>query len=325
MNKKAFITGINGQDGSYLAELLLSKGYEVYGLVRRHSFSQTQTKRIEHLTSKSLVEVDYGDLLDCSSLNNLISKIKPDEIYNLAAQSHVGISFEMPQFTLKTNTLGVLNLLEAFRSFCPQSKFYQASSSEMFGNEIDDDGFQRETTQMKPVSPYGCSKLAACSLVRNYRNSYKLFASNGILFNHESPRRGENFVTAKIAKGVAEIVLGSANELVLGNLESFRDWGHSKDYVKAMNLILQHDKPDDFVISSMETHSVKDFCEAAFKHVGLDYKDYVKTNPKFFRPQELGRLKGDSTKARELLKWEPEYNFESLVADMVDFWKNELQ
>lgn len=325
MKKKAFITGISGQDGSYLAELLLEKGYEVYGLVRRHSFSENQTRRVEHLTSKSLVKVDYGDLTDSSSLNRLISTIKPDEIYNLAAQSHVGVSFEIPQFTLQTNTIGVLNLLESLRSICPSSKFYQASSSEMFGNQIDSDGFQRETTQMKPVSPYGCSKLAACSLVRNYRNAYNLFASNGILFNHESPRRGENFVTAKISKGVAEICSGKKDELILGNLDAYRDWGHSKDYVRAMHLILEHDSPDDFVISSMETHSVRDFCEAAFNHVGLDYRDYVKVDPKFLRPEELGRLKGDSTKARKTLKWEPEFDFYSLVEDMVDYWCSRIK
>ena len=250
--------------------------------------------------------------------------IKPDEIYNLAAQSHVRVSFDVPQFTMQTNMIGTLNLLEAYRFICPDSKFYQASSSEMFGNEIDEDGFQRETTSMKPVSPYGCSKLAAYCVVRNYRNSYNLFASNGILFNHESPRRGENFVTAKIAKGVAEIAAGQKDKLVLGNLDAYRDWGHSKDYVEAMHLMLQHHEPDEFVISSMETHSVRDFCKAAFEYCGLDYKDFVEQDPRFMRPEELSRLKGDSTRARKALNWEPKFTFETLVQDMVSYWQKEI-
>jgi len=322
--KKALITGISGQDGSYLAELLLAKDYEVYGFVRRHSMASTQETRIDHLVSKGLVKTDYADLLDNSSINRLMALIRPDEIYNLAAQSHVRVSFDVPQFTLQTNMIGTLNMLEAYRFSCPESRFYQASSSEMFGNEINEDGFQRETTQMKPVSPYGCSKLAAHCIVRNYRNSYNLFASNGILFNHESPRRGENFVTAKIAKAVAAIHLGLQDKLVLGNLDSYRDWGHSKDYVKAMHLILQHHEPEDFIISSMETHSVRDFCNEAFKHVNLDYNDYVETDPKFFRPEELKKLKGDSSRARKTLNWKPEYDFQALVADMVSYWIKEL-
>lgn len=320
MKKKAFITGITGQDGSYLAEHLSENDYEVYGIVRRHSVAESQETRIDHLVSKGLVNTDYGDLLDSSSLYKLLSAIKPDEIYNLGAQSHVRVSFDVPQFTMQTNMIGTLNLLEAYRTICPQAKFYQASSSEMFGNEIDEDGFQRETTAMKPVSPYGCSKLAAYCIVRNYRNSYNLFASNGILFNHESPRRGENFVTAKIARAVAAISKGLQNKLELGNLDASRDWGHSSDYVKAMHAILQHHEPDEFVISSMETHTVRDFCEAAFNHVGLDYEKYVSTNDKFKRPEELKKLKGDSSKARQALNWKPEHNFQSLVADMVDYW-----
>ena len=267
--KKAFITGISGQDGSYLAEYLLEQDYEVYGMIRRHSVAESQEVRIDHLVSKGLINTDYGDLLDAPSLYKLLALIKPDEIYNLAAQSHVRISFDVPQFTLQTNMIGTLNLLEAYRSFCPNAGFYQASSSEMFGNEIDKDGFQRETTSMKPTSPYGCSKLAAYCIVRNYRNSYNLFASNGILFNHESPRRGENFVTAKIARGAVSIAKKLSNKLELGNLDSYRDWGHSKDYVKAMHKILQHHEPDEFVISSMETHSVRDFCKEAFGYFDL--------------------------------------------------------
>jgi GDPmannose 4,6-dehydratase len=323
-NKKALITGISGQDGSYLAELLLEKDYEVYGLIRRHSLASTQESRIDHLVGKGLVNTDYADLLDPSSLNRLVALIKPDEIYNLAAQSHVRVSFDVPQFTLQTNMIGTLNLLEAYRFSCPDSKFYQASSSEMFGNEIDEDGFQRETTNMKPVSPYGCSKLAAYCIVRNYRNSYNLFASNGILFNHESPRRGENFVTAKIAKGVAEIAAGKKDKLVLGNLDAYRDWGHSKDYVEAMYLLLQHHEPDEFVISSQESHSVRDFCKEAFGYFNLDYKDYVSQDPKFMRPEELAVLKGDSTRARKALNWEPKFDFKALVHDMVSHWEKNI-
>ena len=323
MKKKAFVTGISGQDGSYLAELLLEKGYEVYGIVRRHSHAEGQNIRFAHI--KDNLNVDYGDLLDQSSLYKILASVKPDEIYNLAAQSHVRVSYDVPQYTMQTNVVGTLNLLEATRHCCPNSKFYQASSSEMFGNCIDEDGFQRETTPMKPVSPYGCSKLASYCIIRNYRNSYNLFASNGILFNHESPRRGASFVTAKIARAAAAISKGLQDKLVLGNLDAYRDWGHSKDYVKAMYLILQHHEPDEFVISSKETHSVRDFCEAAFNRVGLDYKDYVEQDPKFMRPEELARLKGDSTKARKALEWEPEYNFNGLVEDMVDSWLKEFE
>jgi len=323
--KKAFITGLSGQDGSYLAEYLLEKDYEVYGMIRRHSDAESQDTRVAHLFKKGSIEADYGDLLDPSSINRLIALAKPDEIYHLGAQSHVRISFDIPQFTMQTNAIGTLNLLEAYRNICPKARFYQASSSEMFGNEIDSDGFQRETTPMKPVSPYGCSKLAAYCIVRNYRNSYNLFASNGILFNHESPRRGANFVTAKIARGAASIKLGLQDSLSLGNLDSCRDWGHSKDYVAAMYKILQHHEPDEFVISSMESHSVRDFCEAAFGYYDLDYKNYVKQDPRFMRPEELGRLQGDSSKSRKALDWEPEYNFTTLVEDMVSFWESRLK
>ena len=322
--KKALITGISGQDGSYLAELLLEKDYEVFGLIRRHSLASTQEKRIDHLVGKGLVHTDYADLLYSASLNRLMALIKTDEIYNLAAQSHVRVSFDVPQFTLQTNMIGTLNLLEAYRFSCPDSKFYQASSSEMFGNEIDKDGFQRETTNMKPVSPYGCSKLAAYCIVRNYRNSYNLFASNGILFNHESPRRGENFVTAKIAKRAAEIAAGKKDKLVLGNLDAYRDWGHSKDYVEAMYLLLQHHEPDEFVISSLETHSVRDFCEEAFGYFDLDYRNYVSQDEKFMRPEELKKLKGDSTRARKALNWKPKFNFKGLVHDMVSHWEKNI-
>lgn len=317
--KKAFITGINGQDGSYLAELLLAKNYEVYGIIRRNSTPENQQTRLDHVNDPNL-RMEYGDLLDVSSLEKNLKKIQPDEIYNLAAQSHVRISFDMPQFTFQTNGLGVLNMLEAYKNNCPSARFYQASSSEMFGNSKDDDDYQRETTPMHPVSPYGCSKLAAYSLVRNYRHSYKLFASNGILFNHESPRRGSNFVTSKVVKAAVRIKLGLQDDLILGNMDSYRDWGHSKDYVKAMYLILQQDNPVDLVISTMQTHSVRELCEYVFSKLDLDYKDYVKQDPKFVRPEELKYLRGDSTKARQQLGWEPEYTFETLMDDMTNSW-----
>ena len=301
--KKAFITGINGQDGSYLAEYLLSLGYEVHGMVRRHSMAENQDSRLLHLANE--VTTHYGDLLDVGSIDNILQKVMPDEIYNIGAQSHVRISFEIPQFTVQTNALGVLNILESYRRICPNAKFYQASSSEMFGNCVDDDGFQRETTPMHPVSPYGCSKLFGYSIVRNYRNAYGLHATNGILFNHESPRRGSNFVTNKVVKTAVRIKLGLETKLELGNLDSYRDWGHSKDYVRAMHAIINHEKPEDFVVSTMETHSVRDMTKYVFDQLGMDYKDYVTQNNLFIRPEELKYLKGDSTKARETFKWSP--------------------
>jgi GDPmannose 4,6-dehydratase len=321
--KKAMITGINGQDGSYLAEHLLRLGYEVCGILRRNSVPETQDMRISHLNDD--IYTEYGDLLDVSSLHRLITKVQPDEIYNLAAQSHVRISFDVPQFTLQTNTLGVLNLLEAIRTHCPQTKFYQASSSEMFGNSVDPDKHQRETTPMHPVSPYGCAKLGAYHLVRTYRQSYNMFAANGILFNHESPRRGSNFVTSKIIKSAVEIKYRKRDKLYLGNLDSFRDWGHSKDYVRAMHIILQTDKPDDWVVSTGETHSVREFCDIVFKRLGLNYQDYVEVDPKFLRPQELNFLCGDSTKIRTTLNWKPTYSFEQLVHEMTDFWEARVE
>lgn len=316
--KKAFITGINGQDGSYLAEYLLTLGYEVYGIVRRNSVSENQQNRFSNETREKL-HISYGDLLDQSSLERLLDKIQPDEIYNLAAQSHVKVSFEIPQFTVQTNALGVMNILEAYRRACPHAKFYQASSSEMFGNSVDSDGFQRETTPMHPVSPYGCSKLFGYSLVRNYRNSYKLHAVNGILFNHESPRRGSNFVTSKVIKGAVNIKYGYENILELGNMDSHRDWGHSKDYVKAIHLITNYHKPDDFIVSTMQTYSVLDMVKYVFEKLNLDYTKHVVQNEKFLRPEELKYLKGDSTKIRQTLGWKPEYTFEALMDDMIEY------
>jgi GDPmannose 4,6-dehydratase len=246
--KRAFITGIAGQDGSYLAEHLLAAGYEVYGIVRRNSVPEHQESRLHHIESQ--LHLMYGDVTDFHSVCAALAVAKPDEVYNLAAQSHVRISSDVPIFTANTNAVGVLNVLESCRLVCPHTRFYQASSSEMFGNSLDDDGFQRESTPMRPVSPYGCAKVYAYHIVRHYRNAHKMFAANGILFNHESPRRGSNFVTSKIVRGAVAIKQGRQNVLELGNMESFRDWGHSKDYTRAMMMILAHDVPDDFVVAS---------------------------------------------------------------------------
>jgi GDPmannose 4,6-dehydratase len=313
--KVVLITGISGQDGAYLSELLLDKGYEVHGLIRRHSNVEEELGNVKHLEGK--VGFHYGDLLDVHSIGGVLYSIKPDFVFNLAAQSHVGISSKMPEFTMAVNSNGVLNLLEQLRLILPNIRFYQASSSEMFGNNKDPDGFQRETTQMGPVSPYACAKLCAFNLVQHYRSAYGMFACNGILFNHESPRRGVNFVTQKIVRGAVAIKSGQAKELRLGNLDSSRDWGHAYDYVRAMLLMLEHDVPDDYVISTGETHSVREFCEIVFSKLGLNWAEYVEVDPQFTRPQELHYLKGDSTKARTVLGWKPEHTFESLVEDMV--------
>jgi GDPmannose 4,6-dehydratase len=323
--KKAFITGINGQDGSYLSEYLLNLGYEVHGTVRRNSTSENQSARLKTAYESGQLTTHYSDLSDQGSIERLLEEIQPDEIYNIAAQSHVRVSFDVPQYTVQTNAIGVLNILEAYRRTCPNAKFYQASSSEMFGLTVEDDGFQRETSIMNPVSPYGCSKVFGYNIVRHYRRAHKLHAVNGILFNHESPRRGSNFVTNKVVKAACSIKLGLQDKLELGNMDSYRDWGHSKDYVKAMHAILNHDEADDFVVSTMETHSVREMCELVFTYLDLDYKDYIVQNPKFMRPEELPYLKGDSTKIRETLKWKPEYTFESMMHEMCDHWMDVLQ
>ena len=323
-SKRAIITGINGQDGSYLAETLLDKGYEVWGTVKRNSVAENQTSRLDTTYDRIKHNLQYVDMTDLASLIRIVKEAQPDEIYNLAAQSHVRISFDQPIYTVNTTGVGSLNLLEAVRMVKPDTKIYQASSSEMFGNQLDDDGFQRETTQMHPVSPYGCAKVFAYNISRNYRNSYDMFISNGILFNHESPRRGSNFVSNKIVKTAVEIQKGLRDELRLGNLKATRDWGHAKDYVEAMWIILQQEKPDDFVCATGISHSVGDMVEYVFGKLGMDWTQYVKKDPKYFRPEELEDLKGDSSKLRNLTGWQPKYSFESLLDEMIEFWKTEL-
>ena len=319
MNKKvALITGINGQDGSYLAELLLEKGYEVHGTLKRNSVSENQTSRLDNVFDKLILH--YADLTDLSSLIRVISEIRPQEVYNLAAQSHVRISFDQPLYTANVTGLGTLNILEAVKLIDPTIKIYQASSSEMFGNTIDPDGFQRETTQLNPVSPYGCAKVFSYNICRNYRNSYNMKIWNGILFNHESPRRGTNFVTNKVVKAAVRISLGLQDKLHIGNLSATRDWGHAKDYVYAMWLMLQSDNPDDYVCSTGVSHSVGDLCSYVFSSLGLDYQDFIVIDEKHFRPEELENLKGDSSKLRKELSWKPEYTFETMLDEMIEYW-----
>jgi GDPmannose 4,6-dehydratase len=320
MPKKALITGITGQDGSYLTELLLGKGYEVYGVIRRASTFNTE--RIDHIyqdphESGRRMRLLYGDLNDASSLNKILRDVQPDEIYNLGAQSHVRVSFDIPEYTAEVGALGTLRLLEAIRETGLRgTRFYQASSSELFGKvqEVP----QRETTPFYPRSPYGVAKLYAYWVTVNYRESYGLFACNGILFNHESQRRGETFVTRKITRAAAAIKLGLQNKLYLGNLDAKRDWGHAKDFVEAMWLMLQQDEPDDYVIATGETHSVREFLEEAFGHLDLDWKQSVEIDPRYFRPAEVDLLIGDASKARRKLGWEPKITFKELVRTMVD-------
>ena len=319
MAKKALITGITGQDGSYLAELLLSKGYEVNGIIRRAS--TFNTGRLEPIYSdphsgKSRLFLHYGDLSDASGLARLMRKIQPDEIYNLAAQSHVRVSFDSPEYTTDITATGTVRLLEAVRESGIKPKFYQASSSEMYGKVVEIP--QRESTPFYPRSPYGCAKVYAHWITVNYRESYGLFACNGILFNHESPRRGETFVTRKITRAVAHIKAGLQDRLYLGNLEAKRDWGYAKEYVEAMWLMLQQEQPDDYVIATHETHSVQEFLELAFGHAGLDWRRHVVIDEKYFRPAEVDLLIGDYSKAKQKLGWQPKTTFKDLAKLMVD-------
>lgn len=316
--KKALITGITGQDGSYLVEFLLKKGYEVWGLIRRSS--TFHTGRIDHLYKdpheQPKLRLVYGDLTDGANLSTIINDIKPDEIYNLGAQSHVRVSFDMPIYTVNSDALGTLRLLEAIRSCGKKIKFYQASSSEMYGKVIETP--QTEKTPFYPRSPYACAKVYSYWQTVNYREAYDLFACNGILFNHESPRRGETFVTRKITRAAARIKLGLQEKLYLGNLDAKRDWGFAGDYVEAMWMMLQQDKADDYVISTGETHSVKEFLEMVFNHLDMDWRKYVEIDEKYYRPTEVDLLLGDCSKARKILKWEPKVTFEQLAKMMID-------
>ena len=319
MTKRALITGVTGQDGSYLAELLLEKGYEVYGIIRRASTFNTE--RVEQIYQDPheqdyTFQLVYGDLNDASSLNKILRTVRPDEIYNLGAQSHVKVSFDVPEYTAEVAALGTLRLLESIRESGLTPRFYQASSSEMYGKVAETP--QRETTPIHPRSPYACSKAFAYWITINYREAYGLHASNGILFNHESPRRGETFVTRKITRAVARIKLGLQQELYLGNLDAMRDWGYAKDYVEAMWLMLQQDTPGDYVVATGETHSVREFLQEAFSHVGLNWEQYVKIDPRYFRPSEVDELCGDPAKIKRELGWEPRVSFKELVQIMVD-------
>jgi len=316
--KRAFITGITGQDGSYLAELLVEKGYEVWGLLRRSS--SANTGRIDHLLRGSHekdpgVKLVYGDLSDSLTLVDVLHEFKPEEVYNLGAQSHVSVSFENPVYTTKVNALGSVRLLEAIRKMDPMPRFYQASTSEMFGRSP---APQSEETPFRPRNPYACSKVYAFHQVVNFREAYGLFGCNGVLFNHESPRRGENFVTRKITRAAARIKLGLQDKLYMGNLDAKRDWGYAPDYVRAMWMMLQAEGPDDYVVATGETHSVREFLECAFGRLDLDWKEYVETDPAYYRPAETTDLRGDYGKAREKLGWEPTVSFKELVRIMTD-------
>ena len=316
---RALITGITGQDGSYLAELLLSKGYEVHGLIRRASTFNTH--RIDHLYRdphngvENRLFLHYGDVSNTGNLVDMVYNVRPDEIYHLAAQSHVRVSFDMPDYTGDITGLGTIRLLEAVRKSGIKTRFYQASSSEMYGSAP---APQNEQTPFEPQSPYAAAKVFAYWVTRNYRQGYQIFASNGILFNHESPRRGETFVTRKITRGLAAIVAGNQKHLYLGNLDAKRDWGYAPDYVAAMWKMLQYDQPDDFVIGTGESHTVQDFLSEAFGYAGLDWKEYVRIDPHYFRPNEVDHLKADPSRARKLLRWEPRVYFQDLVRIMVD-------
>tara|TARA_B100000029_G_C17609432_1_gene968896 strand:+ start:8793 stop:9830 length:1038 start_codon:yes stop_codon:yes gene_type:complete len=323
--KKALITGITGQDGAYLSKFLIDKGYEIHGTIRRSS--SINTYRIDELISEyentGQLNLYYSDLLDSSSLSNLITNIKPDEIYNLAAQSHVAVSFSNPTFTTQVGTLGSVTLLESVRHIDKEVKFYQASSSEMYGGDYI--GSLNEESPFNPKSPYAASKVFAHNMTKLYRETYGIFGVNGILFNHESPFRGETFVTRKITKAVGRILMGIQSKLTLGNLEASRDWGYSGDYVEAMYLMMQHEIADDWVVATGETHTVKEFAEKAFNAAGLEWEKYIETSEKYYRPNEVGYLLGDPSKAKKLLNWKPRVSFDELVTKMVDYDTNQAK
>ena len=321
MKKKAFITGISGMDGENLSKHLLSLDYEVHGTIRRHSVSESQESRISDVKG---IQTYYADMSETTVLEKLLREIQPDEIYHLAAMSHVKVSWDIPAFTLNTNGCGTLNLLEAYRNNSPKSKFYFAASSECFGLTVDENGYQNENTIMNPTSVYGCSKVLGYNLTRHYRRAYGLHACCGILFNHTGIGRGSNFAEAKIVKTACMIKLGLADKLELGNLDSYRDFGASKDYVKGMVKILNHHAADDFVLATGKTYSMRQVCEIVFSYLDMDYRDYVIQNPKYLRPEELPYLIGDSSKARREVNWEPEYTFEKIVREMCDHWIDKL-
>lgn len=314
MTKVALITGVTGQDGSYLAEVLLTKGYRVVGFKRRSAV--INTVNVDHLYDHPNFRMVYGSMNDVGSIYRVLAEVKPNEVYNLAAQSHVRTSFDVPEETVDTVGMGTMRLLEAVRNTVPTARFYQASSSEMYGDNMD--LMKNEETRMTPASPYAAAKLLAHNLVRNYRVGYGMHASSGILFNHESPRRGETFVTRKITRGAARIKLGKQDDLKLGNLNAYRDWGFAGDYVEAMWLMLQQDKPDDYVIATGETHTVREFVEAVFDLAELDYKKYVQIDPRLYRPHEVPHLLGDSSKAQRVLGWKPKHSFTDLVKMMYE-------
>jgi GDPmannose 4,6-dehydratase len=321
--KTALILGVSGQDGSYLAEYLDCLGYGVFGVVRRNSVPEHQESRLEGIRDK--VSTMYGDLMDPLALARIFDKVQPNEVYNLAAQSHVRISSEIPSFTSQVNALGVLNVLALIaESGAKDTNFYQASSSEMFGDSVDEDGYQRETTPMHPVSPYGCAKLYGYHITRHYRKAFGMHASNGILFNHESPRRASNFVTSKVVKTAVEISLGLKNKLEMGNLDSHRDWGHSRDYVRAIHLITTASDPGDYVVATGITRSVRDMCEYVFTRLGMNYQDYVEQNVEYLRPEELPYLRGDASRIKTDLGWVPKISFEEMMDEMIVFWQNAL-
>jgi GDPmannose 4,6-dehydratase len=315
MGKRALLTGIAGQDGRYLTMHLLDNGYEVHGVIRR-ALHESETSNLAPLQNR--IQLHYGDVTDIPSIESVMHAVKPDEVYNLAAQSYVKMSFERPQHTVQVNAIGTLNMLEATRKIVPHARFYQASTSEMFGNQIDPDGFQRETTPMVPVSPYGVSKLFGHNLVHLYRNSYGLFACSGILFNHESPFRGANFVTQKVVRGAVAIKQGRSDSLQLGNLSSHRDWGHAEDYAQVMHVMLQHDTPDDYVIATGVSHTVLELVELVFEKLDLKMSKYVKVNESNRRPEDIIISRGDCSKAKSILHWKPKHSFETTIQDMID-------